>query len=74
MAEPLVDAWRVVPIGEFAELIWRHVGTPVGRPGVLAVDGRSSGGKTTLAGRLAAAMPGAVVVHTDDVCVSPLVR
>lgn len=34
---------------------------------MLAVDGCSSGGKTTLAGRLAAAMPGAVVVHTDDV-------
>ena len=34
---------------------------------MLAVDGRSSDGKTTLAGRLAAAVPGAVVVHTDDV-------
>jgi len=67
MAEPFVEAWRVVPIGEFAGLVRRHVGTPVGRPPVLAVDGRSSGGKTTLAGRLTVAIPGAVVVHTDDV-------
>ena len=57
----------MVPIGAFADLVRRQVGAPAGRPPVLAVDGRSSGGKTTLAGRLAAAMPGAVVVHTDDV-------
>jgi hypothetical protein len=57
----------VIPISAFADLARRHVGAPAGRPPVLAVDGRSSGGKTTLAGRLAAAVPGAVVVHTDDV-------
>lgn len=56
-----------MPIGAFAGLVRRHVGTPAGRPPVLAVDGRSAGGKTTLAGRLAAATPGAAVVHTDDV-------
>jgi hypothetical protein len=67
MVEPRVEGWRVVPIGAFAALVRRHVGAPAGRPPVLAVDGRSSGGKTTLAGRLAAAVPGAVVVHTDDV-------
>jgi hypothetical protein len=33
----------------------------------LAVDGRSSSGKTTLAGRLGVAVPGAAVVHTDDI-------
>ena len=37
------------------------------RPVVLAVDGRSSSGKTTLAGRLRNAIPGSVVVHTDDI-------
>ena len=41
------------------------------RPGpgtrIAAVDGRSAGGKTTCATRLAAAVPGATVVHTDDV-------
>ena len=34
---------------------------------VVAVDGRSAGGKTTLAQRLAAAHPAAALVHTDDV-------
>ena len=37
------------------------------RPAVVAVDGRSSSGKTTLATRIAAAVPGACVVHTDDI-------
>ena len=36
-------------------------------PVVLAVDGRSSGGKTTLPGRLQDAVPGSAVVHTDDI-------
>jgi len=37
------------------------------RPVVLAVDGRSSSGKTTLAGRLEDVIPGSAVVHTDDI-------
>jgi hypothetical protein len=34
---------------------------------VLAVDGRSNSGKTTLAGRIRDLVPGAVVIHTDDI-------
>jgi hypothetical protein len=34
---------------------------------VLAVDGRSSSGKTTLAARLQDAVAGSTVVHTDDI-------
>lgn len=37
------------------------------RPTVVGVDGRSASGKTTLADRLVAVLPAAVVVHTDDV-------
>ena len=37
------------------------------RPVVLAGDGRSSSGKTTLAARLQDAVPGPAVVHTDDI-------
>jgi hypothetical protein len=37
-----------------------------GRVGVVAVDGHSASGKTTLAERLAAALPLAAVPHTDD--------
>ena len=34
---------------------------------VLAVDGRSSSGKTTLAARLQDAVTSSAVVHTDDI-------
>ncbi|GIJ68064.1 uridine kinase family protein [Virgisporangium ochraceum] len=54
-------------ISEFADLVLGHVGSPAGRPSVLAVDGRSASGKTTLAARLADAVPGTTVVHTDDI-------
>jgi len=35
--------------------------------GVIAVDGRSASGKSTLAAVLSSAVPGSVVVRTDDV-------
>jgi hypothetical protein len=57
--EPTAGPWKVVPAVEVLALL--------GRPRVLAVDGRSGGGKTTIARRLAAAVPGATVLHTDDV-------
>jgi uridine kinase len=56
-----------VLVPEFADLVLAHVGSPAGRPAVLAVDGRSAGGKTTLAARLADAVPRTTVVHTDDI-------
>jgi uridine kinase len=39
-----------------------------GRPGTrwIGVDGKGATGKTTLAARIAAALPGAAVVHIDD--------
>ncbi|WP_219415043.1 uridine kinase family protein [Pseudonocardia nigra] len=57
--EPAAGPWRVVLASDVLALL--------GRPRVVAVDGRSGGGKTTVAARLAAAVPGAAVVHTDDV-------
>lgn len=36
-------------------------------PPVVAVDGRSASGKSTVAARVAALVPGSAVVHTDDV-------
>jgi hypothetical protein len=38
-----------------------------GRPAVLAIDGRSNNGKTTLAARIRDMVPGSVVIHTDDI-------
>jgi hypothetical protein len=57
--EPDCGPWRRVVVAEL------H--TVLGRPRVLAVDGRSGSGKSTLVDRLVAALPGAAVVHTDDV-------
>jgi hypothetical protein len=37
------------------------------RPVILAIDGRSNSGKTTLAGRIGQAVEGAVVIHTDEI-------
>lgn len=66
-AEPPLGPWQVVKLTELVELVLGHVGAPVGRAAVVAVDGRSSSGKTTLARRLEHAIPRATTVHTDDV-------
>lgn len=65
--EPAAGQWRAVPFEELPALL----GVPTtaaapGRPTVVAVDGRSAAGKSTLARHLAATVPGSVVVHTDD--------
>ena len=56
--------WRVAPLAELAELV-RGRSDP-DRLGVVAVNGHSSSGKTTLAGRLVDVLPDAAVLHTDD--------
>jgi len=67
--EPEAGPWQASSLTAVVEaLIW-HGRDPVvsGRPVVLAVDGRSNAGKTTLATRIGAAFPGAALVHTDDI-------
>lgn len=66
--EPPAGPWRVeritdvfVRLAEQAEMVADR------RPVVVAIDGRSSSGKTTLADRAAKAMPAIAVVHTDDI-------
>jgi len=58
--------WRVATADEIRTRVRRAVGEPSGRPPILAVDGRGSGGKSTFAARLAGIWAGATVVHTDD--------
>ena len=65
--EPRFGGGRVVALRALvADLLARRA---VGRSGpfVLAVDGRSANGKSTLAGRISTVIEGAAVVHTDDV-------
>ncbi len=67
--EPEAGPWRTQPLTTVAAGLMR-LGQDRGadhRPVVLAIDGRSSGGKTTLAGRLRGAVAGSAVVHTDDI-------
>jgi energy-coupling factor transporter ATP-binding protein EcfA2 len=57
--EPDCGPWRPFPVADLHAVL--------GRPRVLAVDGRSGSGKSTLVARLVATVPHAAVVHTDDV-------
>ncbi len=59
--------WTPRSLPDVVDDLLEALGRPAGRPAVLAVDGRSAGGKSTFAERVAAAVAGAVVVHTDDV-------
>lgn len=65
--EPPAGPWRVMALDEFAALVLGLAGPVAGRPPIIAVDGRSAGGKTTVSARLRDAIPGSVEVHTDDV-------
>jgi hypothetical protein len=57
--EPRFGPWRARRIDDVLD--------DIGRPRVVAVDGRGGGGKTVAATRIAARVPGATVVHTDDI-------
>lgn len=65
--EPAAGPWRVERIADlfagFADL----AEMAAERPLVVAIDGRSSSGKTTVAERIADAIPATAVVHTDDI-------
>lgn len=65
--EPDFGPWTVVTIRSLLESLWRELPDPTGRPGVVAIDGRSASGKSTVAAAIGQAVPDAVVVHTDDV-------
>lgn len=69
--EPAAGPWRAVDVAEFVEAVLRAAGPPRGRPAVVAVDGRSAAGKSTLAAVLqevaTEAGLAAAVIHTDDV-------
>lgn len=67
--EPEAVPWHVELLSAVIdEVVRTRPGKAVaGRTAVLAVDGRSNNGKTTLAARIADAVRGAVVIHTDDI-------
>ncbi len=66
-SEPSAAPWRVLPIRDFVDLVVDVEAVTYNRPWILAVDGRSGGGKTTVADLLHRCVPNSAVVHTDDV-------
>lgn len=65
--EPVATPWQPRPLARVvADLLDATGATGQQRP-VIAIDGRSAGGKSTFAAGVAAAIRGAAVVHTDDV-------
>jgi hypothetical protein len=67
--EPEAGPWRVELLSTFVNAVIRRGPdrSSSGRPAVLAIDGRSNNGKTTLADRIGEMVPGSVVIHTDDI-------
>ncbi len=67
--EPEAGPWRAESLSTLVSALIRRSpnGSRFSRPVVLAVDGRSNNGKTTVAARIRALVPGAVVIHTDDI-------
>ena len=65
--EPAAGAWRVERIYDVIATFANRAQRTTDRPLVVAIDGRSSSGKTTLAARFAEIIPATAVVHTDDI-------
>jgi hypothetical protein len=67
--EPEAGPWRAELLSTLVATITRREpgNASPSSPVVLAVDGRSNAGKTTLAARICRAVPGSVVIHTDDI-------
>jgi hypothetical protein len=67
--EPEAGPWHTEPLAVLIQaLTQREPGGIVSRrPVIVAVDGRSNSGKTSLAARIAQPVSGSVVIHTDDI-------
>ncbi len=65
--ETVEGTWAVRDVRLVVRRLLDTAGDTGARPVLVAVDGRSGSGKSTIAERIAALVPGSVVVHTDDV-------
>ena len=67
VGEPDAGSWQVESLEGVVRRLLPAAGERPNRPWIVAVDGRSGAGKTTLVDRLLARVPDSDVVHTDDV-------
>src|SRR4051794_38443146 len=65
--EPAVRAWTAIPAAAFADRVAGAAPQGRERSMLVGIDGRSGGGKTTVAQSLGEHLGDAQVVHTDDV-------
>jgi len=67
--EPEAGPWRVEALAVLVQALTpgRPAGVVSGRPVIVAIDGRSNNGKTSLAARISGVVTGAIVIHTDDI-------
>ena len=67
--EPEAGPWRAEPLTVLVQALTQRVPGRIvsGRPVIVAIDGRSNSGKTSLAARIGEAVPGSAVIHTDDI-------
>jgi uridine kinase len=59
----------VVELRDFADRVATIAGPA--RPALVAIDGQSSSGKSSLSQRLADTLPDCSVLHTDDLALAP---
>jgi hypothetical protein len=67
VGEPDAGPWQAESLEGLVRRLLPEAGNRQNRPWIVAVDGRSGAGKTTLVHRLLARVPDSDVVHTDDV-------
>jgi hypothetical protein len=67
--EPEAGPWRAEPLTALVQALTQRVpgGIVSGRPVIVAIDGRSNNGKTSLAVQIAQVVPRSVVIHTDSI-------
>lgn len=65
--EPAAGPWQAIPDSDLARLVVGAANGSSRTPWIIAVDGRSASGKTTVAARLAQYADRSAVVHTDDI-------
>ncbi|HEY8590083.1 MAG TPA: hypothetical protein VIL55_11085 [Naasia sp.] len=66
-AEPMVPQWETLSAAELTSAVLEAAKFVHGRPRIIAIDGRSASGKSTLAETLHAEIPNSEIVHTDDI-------